>query len=69
MLVENLPLSIDEKVQVKLIEPILTKTNTNVQLNIMNNLEFDVNVGPYGTQSISLKYSIESPINLDVEFI
>ena len=64
---DNLPLSNDEKIQVKLIEPSL-KNNSNVRLNKLNNLEFDLNLPPSKTEEIVIKYTVEHQVDLEIQF-
>lgn len=68
LLVDNLPLSNDEKIQVKLIEPDLKKA-TNVKLNKQNNLEFELNIPGGKKEEITIKYSVDHPSDKEIEFI
>lgn len=67
LLVDNLPLSNDEKIQVKLIEPIIKKDATNIRINKQNNLEFDLNIPSGKTEEITIKYSIDHPVDKEIE--
>jgi hypothetical protein len=60
-------LSNDDKIQVKLSEPVI-KNNPNVRLNKLNNLEFDLNLAPSKTVELVIKYSIEYQADQDIEF-
>ena len=60
-------MSNDEKIQVKLSEPVI-KNNPNVRLNKLNNLEFDLNLAPSKTVELVIKYSIEYQADQDIEF-
>lgn len=64
---DNIPLSNDDKIQVKLSEPVI-KNNPNVRLNKLNNLEFDLNLAPSKTVELVIKYSIEYQADQDIEF-
>lgn len=68
LLVENLPYSTDERVQVRLLEPVLVKNQNSVRLNKANNLEFDLDLAAEKTDEVLIKYTIESPSNCDLEF-
>ncbi len=67
MIHDNLPLSNDDKIQVKLLEPVL-KNNPNVHLNKKNNLEFDLTVPPLKTEEILIKYNIEYHADQEIDF-
>ncbi|CAF1033344.1 unnamed protein product [Brachionus calyciflorus] len=67
LLSDNLPLSTDEKIQVKLIEPDLKK-HSNIRLNKSNNLEFDLEIEPSKKEEITIKYTIDSPSDKDIDF-
>jgi hypothetical protein len=60
-------LSNDDKIQVKLSEPVI-KNNPNVRLNKLNNIEFDLNLAPSKTVELVIKYSIEYQADQDIEF-
>ncbi len=60
-------MSNDDKIQVKLSEPVI-KNNPNVRLNKLNNLEFDLNLAPSKTVELVIKYSIEYQADQDIEF-
>ena len=60
MLKECLRLSSDEKIQVKLLEPILK----NIRLNKSNIIEFDANK----KEKITIKYTIDNPTEQEIEF-
>ena len=51
----------------KLIEPSL-KNNSNVRLNKLNNLEFDLNLAPLKSEELVIKYTIEHQADLEVDF-
>jgi uncharacterized protein (TIGR02231 family) len=68
MLSEQLPLSNDEKIQVKLQEPLL-KNVQNIKLNKSNNLEYDLKIPAGKQEEIVIKYSIENLANQEIEFI
>ena len=67
LLVDNLPLSSDEKVKVKLLEPVIKK-DSNIRLNKSNNLEFDLIIESGKKEEITIKYLIEHPSDKQVEF-
>ena len=62
-----MPLSNDEKIQVKLIEPSL-KNNANVKLNKSNNIEFNLILAPAKTEELVIKYSIEHQADIEIDF-
>ena len=64
---DNLPLSNDEKIQVKLLEPVL-KNNPSVRLNKMNNLEFNLTLPALKTEEIVIKYNIEYHADQEIDF-
>jgi uncharacterized protein (TIGR02231 family) len=66
-LVEQLPLSADEKVKVTLLEPTI-KNSQSIKINQENNLEFDLKIEAGKTINIKVKYSIDYPIQEDIEF-
>ena len=68
LLTDNLPLSDNEKIQVKLIEPDIKNKTNNIRLNKSNNLEFDLDIENGKTEEINIKYSIEYPANKQIEF-
>ena len=67
LLCEQLPLSNNEQIQVKLSEPTL-KNSQNVKLNKSNNLEFNLNIDSGKKEEIAVKYSIENSTNGELEF-
>ena len=67
LLSENLPLTNDEKITVKLIEPVL-KNNQNVKLNKSNNIEFNLIIPSSKTEELKIKYSIDHPADKEIEF-
>jgi len=67
LLVDNLPLSNDDKIQVKLIEPVIKKDSTSIKINKVNNLEFDLNIPSGKTEEITIKYAIEHPSDKEIE--
>ena len=67
LLSEQLPLSNNEKINVKLIEPNL-KNSPIVKLNKQNNLEFDLKIAANKIEELVIKYSIEHPANETIEF-
>ena len=67
LLSENLPLTNDEKITVKLIEPVL-KNNQNVKLNKSNNIEFNLVIPSSKTEELKIKYSIDHPADKEIEF-
>lgn len=68
LLVESLPLSNDDKIHVKLLEPNL-KTAANVKLNKANNIEFELSLAPNKTEEIQIKYTIDYPADKEIEFV
>ncbi len=64
---DNIPLSNDDKIHVKLLEPSL-KNNPIVKLNKANNIEFDLSLTPNKSQEITIKYSIEHPSDKEIDF-
>lgn len=64
---DNIPLSSDDKIQVKLIEPVI-KSSSNVQINKMNNITFDLNIPPLKTEEIVIKYNIENHSDQEIDF-
>ena len=68
LLSDNIPLSNDDKINVKLIEPNL-KLAQNVKLNKSNNLEFDLILAANKTEEITIKYTIDYPADKEIEFI
>lgn len=67
LLIDNLPLSSDDKIQVKLLEPNL-KNNSNIKLNKENNLEFYLEILSGKSEEITIKYTIESPFGKEIQF-
>jgi uncharacterized protein (TIGR02231 family) len=67
LLSEQLPLSNNEQIQVKLSEPQL-KNSQNVKLNKSNNLEFNLNIDAGKKEEVTVKYSIENSTNSELEF-
>lgn len=67
LLSEQLPLSNNEKIQVKLSEPQL-KNSQNVKLNKSNNLEFNLNIDAGKKEEVTVKYSIENSTNSELKF-
>jgi len=67
LLKDNLPRSNDDKIQVKLLEPVI-KNNQNIRINQLNNLEFDLVVAPSKSEEISIKYSIDHPAEEEIVF-
>jgi hypothetical protein len=64
---DNIPLSCDEKIQVKLIEPNI-KNNPNIRLNKMNNIEFELNLPSMKAEEILIKYNVEYHSDQEIEF-
>jgi hypothetical protein len=62
-----LPLSNDDKIKVKLEEPVL-KNNSNITINKANNLEFKLFIAPSKKEEITIKYSIDHPVGQEIEF-
>ncbi|CAF0996475.1 unnamed protein product [Brachionus calyciflorus] len=62
-----LPMSSDEKIQVKLSEPNL-KNQNNVKMNKNNVLEFELDLNSGEKDEILIKYSIEYPSDRIIEF-
>jgi hypothetical protein len=67
LLSEILPLSTDEKITVRLIEPNL-KNNSNIKLNKKNNLEYELSIPAGKTETLVIKYAIDNPSDKEVEF-
>ena len=67
LVVDNLPLSNDEKIQVKLLEPVVKKDSTWIRINKQNNIEFDLNLPSGKTEEITIKYSIDHPADKEIE--
>ena len=67
MLVDNLPLSNDENIQVNLIEPVIKKDSKRIRINKQNNLEFELNIPSGKTEEISIKYSIDHPSDKEID--
>ena len=77
---EQLPLSSDERIKVCLIEPdikvlvcccipiILLQKNKKAQINIKNIIEWRYHVEPGNVLVIPVKYSVESPKELEVAY-
>ena len=61
-------MSNDDKIQVKLSEPLINKNNPNVRLNKLNNIEFDLSLAPSKTVELVIKYSIEHQADQEIEF-
>lgn len=68
MLIEQLPLSSDDKIKVNLLEPII-KSAQNVKINQENNLEFDLKIDAGKAVNIKVKYSIDYPVQEDIQFV
>lgn len=62
----QLPLSKEETIKVKLIEPDLSKPNAP-KLNEQNNIEWKVNIKGQTSLDIPLKYSVEWPADKSIE--
>lgn len=71
LLVDTLPLSNDDKVHVKLLEPAIKKekSGANIRINKKNNLEFNLSIETGKTEEITIKYTIEHPSDKEIEII
>lgn len=69
LLIDTLPLSNDDKIQVKLLEPVIKKDATNIRINKQNNLEFDLNIPSGKTEEIHIKYTIDHPSDKEIEIV
>lgn len=64
---ESIPLSNNEKIQVKVAEPV-TKNNPKYVLNKQNILECNLTLAAGKSEDILIKYTIEHPSDCDIEF-
>lgn len=62
-------MSNDDKIQVKLLEPVIRKDSTSIRINKQNNLEFDLNLASGKTEEINIKYTVEHPADKEIEMI
>ncbi len=67
LLKDSVPLSNDDKISVKIIEPVL-KNNPDVNLTKLNILEYTLNLKPGQSEDLQIKYSIEHPSNEEINF-
>jgi len=66
---DQLPLSDDEKIKVKLVEPVLKDyKETELTLNPNNNLEWRIRIKPGEKTELPFSYSIEWPRDREIEF-
>jgi len=68
---DQVPISTDDKIKVRLIEPDLTRKGTdNIKYTpSTGNLEWTLKIKPGETEELNLKYSIEYPQNRTIERI
>jgi len=64
---EQLPLSNDDKIQIKLIEPVI-KGSTVAKINASNNIEFEMKIAGNKQEDLKVKYSIDHPASEEIEF-
>lgn len=68
IVLDNVPSSTDDKVQVKLVEPSI-KGSTNVHMTKQNNIVFVLHLAPFKTEEINIKYNIENYSDQPLEFL
>ena len=64
---ESIPLSNDEKIIVKMVEPVL-KNNSNVTLTKSNILEANLKLAAGAKEELQIKYTIEHPVGEEIDF-
>jgi hypothetical protein len=72
-LTDYVPMSFNDKIQVKLLEPNLKSSssgsnNFKCRLNKQSILEFDLDMAMGKSETITIKYIIEHPANKKIEF-
>jgi uncharacterized protein (TIGR02231 family) len=65
---DQLPLSEDDKIKVKLIDPEIIKDNEAVVLNDFNNIRWKFSLKPNEEKKIILQYNIEYPADRELDF-
>ncbi|KAF8569680.1 hypothetical protein P879_01947 [Paragonimus westermani] len=72
MVIDQVPVSGEEKIKVNLLEPVIKHPEKYdrtkpIRMNKSNNVEWDLDLGPAETKELTLKYSIEHPVNEDLD--
>ncbi|CAH8640077.1 unnamed protein product [Schistosoma bovis] len=72
MVVDQVPVSAEDKIKVSLLEPTIKHPekydkNRPIRMNKFNNVEWDLDLGPGEIRELTLKYSVEHPINEDLD--
>ncbi|CAH8655058.1 unnamed protein product [Schistosoma rodhaini] len=72
MVVDQVPVSAEDKIKVNLLEPTIKHPekydkNRPIRMNKFNNVEWDLDLGPGEIRELTLKYSVEHPINEDLD--
>ncbi|CAH8643680.1 unnamed protein product [Heterobilharzia americana] len=72
MVVDQVPVSAEDKIKVSLLEPTIKHPekydrNKPIRMNKFNNVEWDLDLGPGEIRELTLKYSVEHPINEDLD--
>jgi len=70
VVVDQIPVSTDDKIKVRLIEPDLAKKYEHIKyIPSIGNVEWTLKIKPGESEDLSLKYSIEYPQNRTIERI
>ncbi|CAH8591381.1 unnamed protein product [Schistosoma turkestanicum] len=72
MVVDQVPVSAEDKIKVNLLEPTIKHPekydkNKPIRMNKFNNVEWDLDLGPGEIRELTLKYSVEHPVNEDLD--
>jgi len=72
IVIDQVPLSTEEKIRVQLLEPVIKHPerydpSKPIRMNKMNNVEWEVEIPAGQFTELTLKYSIDHPINEEVE--
>ncbi|KAF7261226.1 hypothetical protein EG68_01826 [Paragonimus skrjabini miyazakii] len=72
MVMDQVPVSGEDKIKVNLLEPVIKHPEKYdrtkpIRMNKSNNVEWDLDLGPAETKELTLKYSIEHPVNEDLD--
>ncbi|KAK4475703.1 hypothetical protein MN116_000968 [Schistosoma mekongi] len=72
MVVDQVPVSAEDKIKVSLLEPTIKHPekydkNKPIRMNKYNNVEWDLDLGPGEIRELTLKYSVEHPISEDLD--